>query len=300
VDYFTGGELFFHLKNGGHFTEERAKFYAAEIGIALQCLLDSQIVYRDLKPENVLLDDQGHIRLTDFGLAKEGVRATKLTYTFCGTPEYLAPEVIQGAGYGTPIDWWSLGTLLYEMLTGLPPFYNQNMHVMYEKIVRGKIHYPAELSADAKSLLTALLERNPKLRLGTRGGVAEVAKHPFFASLNFDKLKKKEIAPPFKPESREGKLDTVNVDEEFTRETPKDTPVMASTLSGQAEFPDFTYKGADAPESLKPKQSLDLAMLGKLHERDASRDMAVLSQLPATSKPLRFEDVDRDSDDDGS
>jgi serum/glucocorticoid-regulated kinase 2 len=135
-DFFNGGELFFHLKANGRFQEERAKYYAAEIVCALECLHQHTIVYRDLKPENVLLDADGHIRLVDFGLSKEGITKTNLTHTFCGTPEYLAPETIRGEGYGLPVDWWSLGTLLYEMLTGLPPFYNQNLHVMYEKVCR--------------------------------------------------------------------------------------------------------------------------------------------------------------------
>lgn len=255
LDYFTGGELFFHLKNGGRFTEERARFYAAEIAIALQCLHDHEIVYRDLKPENVLLDEEGHIRLTDFGLSKENVSTTKLTHTFCGTPEYLAPEVIHGQGYGTPVDWWSLGTLLYEMLTGLPPFYNQNLHVMYEKIISGKLTFPSHLSPEARSLLTGLLERNPKLRLGTRSGLEEIKRHPFFAVYDFDKLYRKEIRPPFKPETTEGKLDTTNIDDEFKKETPKDTPVMASTLRSRVNFPNFTFA---APESALADHELNL------------------------------------------
>jgi len=286
LDYFTGGELFFHLKNGGKFSEDRARFYAAEIAVALQGLHDHQIVYRDLKPENVLLDENGHIRLTDFGLSKEGITATKLTHTFCGTPEYLAPEVIHGQGYGTPVDWWSLGTLLFEMLTGLPPFYNQNLHAMYERIIRGKVAYPPDMSEKAQSLLNGLLEKNPKQRLGSNGGLAEIKKHPFFAGLDFDKLTKKQIAPPFKPESKEGKLDVVNVDDEFKKETPKDTPVLVSTLKTQVDFPDFTYRGA---ESLAPKQSIDSKML------DGSDPFA---NHAASAKPLRFEDVDNSPDED--
>lgn len=164
MEYFSGGELFFHLKNIGRFSEERSKFYAAEIILAIECLHSHNIVYRDLKPENVLLDSDGHIRLTDFGLAKDGVanydipdKDLHLTRTFCGTPEYLAPEMIARVGYGLCVDWWSLGTLLYEMLTGLPPFYDQNIHIMYEKIVRAKLILPNYLSNNCKSLLAGLL-----------------------------------------------------------------------------------------------------------------------------------------------
>eukprot|EP00456_Euglypha_rotunda_P056226 TRINITY_DN4612_c0_g1_i13.p1 TRINITY_DN4612_c0_g1~~TRINITY_DN4612_c0_g1_i13.p1 ORF type:complete len:352 (-),score=53.39 TRINITY_DN4612_c0_g1_i13:106-1161(-) len=249
LDYFTGGELFYHLKSTGRFPEERCRYYAAEIALALETLHKNTIVYRDLKPENVLLDEDGHIRLTDFGLSKESVTGKNLTHTFCGTPEYLAPEVIHGGGYGKEVDWWSLGTLLYEMLTGLPPFYNPNLHVMYEKIIRAKLHFPNYLSPEACSLLSQLLERNPKKRLG--GGpddANEVKKHPFFKSIDWDKLYKKELKAPFKPTVTDGKTSVQNIDEEFTKETPRDTPVMQSSLQTktQVNFPDFTYA---APES---------------------------------------------------
>lgn len=246
LEYFTGGELFFHLKTNGRFAEERAKFYAAEIVLALECLHHHTIVYRDLKPENVLLDADGHIRLTDFGLSKEGVTLTNPTHTFCGTPEYLAPEVIHGQGYSLPVDWWSLGTLLYEMLTGLPPFYNQNLHVMYEKIIRAKLHYPAYLSPEARSILSALLDRDPKTRLGSNGDANEVKSHPFFAGIDWEKLARKEVPTPFKPITTEGQLDTTNIDDEFKRETPKDTPVQASTLQANVNFPGFTFAAPDS------------------------------------------------------
>jgi len=250
LDYFAGGELFFHLKSGGRFTEERARFYAAEIAMALQCLHENQIVYRDLKPENVLLDEDGHIRLTDFGLSKEGVTLTKLTHTFCGTPEYLAPEVIHGQGYGIAVDWWSLGTLLYEMLTGLPPFYNQNLHMMYEKIIRAKLSFPPHLSPNARSVLSALLERSPKSRLGCMRGLDDLKRHPFFDGIDWDRLYRKQLIPPFRPETYGGKLDTTNIDDEFKRETPRDTPVMASTLKGKdVKFENFTFA--------KPESNLD-------------------------------------------
>jgi len=190
----------------------------------------------------VLLDEDGHIRLTDFGLSKESISGNVLTHTFCGTPEYLAPEVIHGTGYSQAVDWWSLGTLSYEMLTGLPPFYNENLHVMYEKIIRAKLTFPPYLSANAKSFLTALLERNPKQRLG--GGdndAVDVKKHPFFENLDWAKLMKKDVTPPFKPTVTEGALDTTNIDDEFKQETPRDSPVMPSTLQSKVNFPNFTY-----------------------------------------------------------
>jgi serum/glucocorticoid-regulated kinase 2 len=245
LDYFTGGELFFHLKTHGKFDEYRAKYYAAEIISAIACLHRNDIVYRDLKPENVLLDNEGHIRLTDFGLSKDDVGASELTHTFCGTPEYLAPEVVRGAAYGQAVDWWSLGTLLYEMLTGLPPFYHQNLQIMYEKIIRGKLTFPSYLKPPAVDLLSKLLDRNPKHRLGTGTrrdeGFQQIKDHPFFADIDWDKLERKEIPPPFKPVNKEGDMDTSNVDDEFKNEKVQDTPVV-TTSHMKATFQDFTFK----------------------------------------------------------
>jgi serine/threonine protein kinase len=242
LDYFTGGELFFHLKANGRFSEELARFYAAQITLALECLHKNTIVYRDLKPENVLLDEEGHIRLTDFGLSKESISGNTLTHTFCGTPEYLAPEVIHGAGYNKAVDWWSLGTLLYEMITGLPPFFNTNVHVMYEKIMRATLTFPSYVSPEAQSLLTGLLQRNPAQRLG--GGprdAEELKEHPFFASINWDLLTAKQLTPPFRPFTKDGATDTSNIDEEFKREAPTDTPMQPSALKSRVNFPDFSY-----------------------------------------------------------
>lgn len=181
LDYINGGELFFHLKKEGRFAEARVKLYAAEIVCALAHLHSLDIVYRDLKPENILLDSEGHICITDFGLSKK-LEQEGGTHTFCGTPEYLAPEVLKGHGHGIAVDWWSLGTLLYEMLTGLPPFYAQNVNVMYQKILSGELRFPNYISEEAKSLLEGLLTRDPALRLGTKGG-DEVKGHPWFADV---------------------------------------------------------------------------------------------------------------------
>jgi serine/threonine protein kinase len=171
LDYMNGGELFYHLQKETAFSEERARFYTAEIALALEHLHRYNIVYRDLKPENVLLDSRGHIALTDFGLCKENVSLDDTTNTFCGTAEYLAPEVLTGQGYGKAVDWWSLGILFFgnlfsyiylslliliiyiEMTTGLPPFYSENTHVMYKKILNHAITFPPGFSEPAKDLV---------------------------------------------------------------------------------------------------------------------------------------------------
>jgi len=218
----------------------------------------NRIIYRDLKPENILLDETGHIRLTDFGLSKELDPESETTLTFCGTPEYLAPEVILGQPYGQSCDWWSLGTVLYEMITGMGPFYDENLHMMYDKILRAKLTFPVDsnivVSANAKKFIAALLERNTKVRLGSGGkkGVEEIKKHPFFEGIDWEKLVKKETVAPFIP-TVESKLDTTYIDEEFISERPIDTPANSNSLLGkatpmgsQAVFPDFTF---DGPES---------------------------------------------------
>lgn len=147
LDYCAGGELFFHLGKVGRFSEDRAKFYAAQIVLALQYVHRMDVVYRDLKPENVLLDHFGNIRLTDFGLSKEGVSDHSTgANSFCGTPEYIAPEVLLRQGHGRAVDWWSLGALLYEMIIGLPPFYSRNRETMFEKIMKADLTFPHTIS----------------------------------------------------------------------------------------------------------------------------------------------------------
>lgn len=154
MEFINGGELYFHLKSGPIFTEDRARFYISEIFLAIEHLHSKGIIYRDLKPENVLLDLQGHVKLTDFGLSKVGVDRT---HTICGTPEYIAPEIIMRYGYGKAIDYWSLGALLYEMVSGAPPFYSENRELMYKMKTTRMPEIPAHLSAQAKDLLKSLL-----------------------------------------------------------------------------------------------------------------------------------------------
>ncbi|KAG2383554.1 hypothetical protein C9374_004225 [Naegleria lovaniensis] len=166
LDYLPGGELFFHLREETKFDVERAKFYAAQIVLAIEHLHKNDIIYRDLKPENVVLDADGYAVLTDFGLAKTSIGNNTPTYTFCGTPEYLAPEILKGQGHGKAVDWWSLGILLYEMIVGLPPFYSENINEMYELILKAPLKFPGTVDAQAQSLLKGLLERDEHKRLG--------------------------------------------------------------------------------------------------------------------------------------
>ncbi|KAG0241995.1 AGC protein kinase Gad8 [Actinomortierella wolfii] len=242
--FVNGGELFHHLQREGRFSEERSRFYAAELLCALECLHGFNVVYRDLKPENILLDYTGHIALCDFGLCKLGMTETETTNTFCGTPEYLAPELLLGQGYTKTVDWWTLGVLLYEMLTGLPPFYDENIHEMYRKILQDELRFPDEVAPDARSLLSALLTRDPNQRLGNNGSSA-IKQHPFFKPISFTQLMAKKIQPPFKP-SVSSAIDTSNFDEEFTSEEPLDSVVESSFLSEtvQLQFKGFTYNPA--------------------------------------------------------
>ncbi|PHJ26047.1 agc kinase [Cystoisospora suis] len=217
LEYCPGGELFFHLSRAGRFTECRVRFYSAEVLLALEHLHSYNIVYRDLKPENVLLDDQGHVRLTDFGLSKEGVEDNVSARSLCGTPEYLAPEILNQRGHGKAVDWWSLGALIYEMLTGLPPFYSGDRERLFENIRSSELQYPTYMSAVAVDLLKRLLQRDPDKRLG--GGpldAEEIKTHPFYASVDWSALRRKQVRPPFRPRLQSA-TDVQYFDKEFVK-----------------------------------------------------------------------------------
>jgi serine/threonine protein kinase len=226
-DYCCGGEIFFHLKKFRSFSEAMVRFYAAELVCAIAHLHEQDVVYRDLKPENILLDEQGHVRITDFGLSKTECSDFAGARTFCGTPEYLAPEMLisrkKKTEYGKAVDWWSLGTLMYEMLTGWPPFFDRNIEQMCTKIMKAPLKFPAHfgLSAEVKSLITGLLDRDPAYRLGCRpgAGVDDIRRHPFFAAIDWRALERRAVKPPFKPRVR-SPTDIQNFDREFTREMP--------------------------------------------------------------------------------
>ena len=248
TDFMSGGELFFHLQKEGRFNEDRSKFYTAELILALEHLHDNDIVYRDLKPENILLDANGHIALCDFGLSKADLNMDGTTNTFCGTTEYLAPEVLlDEQGYTKMVDFWSLGVLIFEMTCGWSPFHAENTQQMYKNIAFGKVRFPKDiLSPEGRSFVKGLLNRNPKHRLGATDDARELKAHPFFADIDWDLLRAKNIPPPFKPHII-SETDISNFDTEFTSENTsalKKQMEMATTpLSPgiQANFKGFTY-----------------------------------------------------------
>lgn len=255
TDYMSGGELFWHLQKEGRFLEDRAKFYIAELVLALEHLHDNDIVYRDLKPENILLDANGHIVLCDFGLSKANLNNDGTTNTFCGTTEYLAPEVLlDESGYTKMVDFWSLGVLIFEMCCGWSPFYAENTQQMYKNIAFGKVRFPKEiLSTEGRSFVKGLLNRNPKHRLGSLNDARELKAHPFFQDVDWDLLKTKSIPPPFKPHIS-SESDTSNFDPEFTNESTsllkKQMELASTPLSPgmQANFKGFTYVDSSAIE----------------------------------------------------
>ncbi|TVY86986.1 Serine/threonine-protein kinase [Lachnellula willkommii] len=217
TDFMSGGELFWHLQKEGRFDEKRAKFYIAELILALQHLHMHDIVYRDLKPENILLDANGHIALCDFGLSKANLTKNATTNTFCGTTEYLAPEVLlDEAGYTKMVDFWSLGVLVFEMCCGWSPFYAEDTQQMYKNIAFGKVRFPRDtLTTEGRNFVKGLLNRNPKHRLGAQDDAEELKRHPFFSDIDWDELTKKLLTPPFKPKLK-SETDTSNFDPEFT------------------------------------------------------------------------------------
>jgi len=224
MEYVNGGELFFHLSRERQFTEDRTRFYGAEIISAIDYLHKRGIIYRDLKLENLLLDKDGHIKIADFGLCKEDIQWGKTTKTFCGTPEYLAPEVLEDNDYGRAVDWWGVGVVMYEMMVGRLPFYNRDHDILFELILMEEVRFPKTITAEAKDLLGGLLIKDPLKRLGGGPEDAQAVKtHAFFNSINWSDLDKKRITPPFKPQVVSD-TDTRYFDSEFTGESVELTP----------------------------------------------------------------------------
>eukprot|EP00915_Cephaloidophora_sp_WS-2016_P002184 GHVH01002922.1.p1 GENE.GHVH01002922.1~~GHVH01002922.1.p1 ORF type:complete len:716 (+),score=74.79 GHVH01002922.1:2378-4525(+) len=214
LEYMSGGELFHHLSEVGIFPEAKAKFYAGCILLALEHMHARGVVYRDLKPENIVMDCTGYIRLTDFGLAKANIRDNHSAKSVCGTPEYLAPEVLMAQGHGLSVDHWGLAALVYEMLTGLPPFYSKKREELLEGIRKGVLTYPETIGPVTKDFLQRLFVKDPKNRLGAHN-IEEIKRHPFFRDVDFEGLKNKRVVAPFVP-TISNEFDTSNFDREFT------------------------------------------------------------------------------------
>ncbi|KAL9077455.1 MAG: hypothetical protein Q9161_000300 [Pseudevernia consocians] len=271
--FMSGGELFYHLQKEGRFDEGRAKFYIAELILALQHLHQYDIVYRDLKPENILLDANGHISLCDFGLSKANLTKDQTTNTFCGTTEYLAPEVLlDEAGYTTMVDFWSLGVLVFEMVCGWSPFYADDTQQMYKNIAFGKVRFPKDaLSTEGRNFVKGLLNRNPKHRLGAKRDADELKEHIFFADTDWNAMMNKMVVPPFKPKLKNIR-DVSNFDPEFTNALqnssslneraaalaagamPASTPLSPSM---QANFKGFTFVDESTMEEQFKGQDLE-------------------------------------------
>ncbi|KAG0256715.1 hypothetical protein BG011_004351 [Mortierella polycephala] len=263
-DFMNGGELFFHMQNEGTFSEPRARFYAAELILALEHLHSCNVVYRDLKPENILLSSEGHLVLVDFGLCKQNVTEDERAHTFCGTTEYLAPEIVKGTGYGKAVDWWSLGVLLFEMLVGASPFADSRTEGTYHKILHQPVIFPSGpghrvkgkgqfsafntdcpnstgISHNAQDLIQKLLDKSPKTRLGSGSSgaeaVAAIKAHPFFKGIDFKRLQTRDVTPPFQPHvGVMGDLDVSNFDAQFTDQSASLGMGKGSKMKGNSAY----------------------------------------------------------------
>ncbi|XP_054294431.1 ribosomal protein S6 kinase beta-2 isoform X1 [Pongo pygmaeus] len=256
LECLSGGELFTHLEREGIFLEDTACFYLAEITLALGHLHSQGIIYRDLKPENIMLSSQGHIKLTDFGLCKESIHEGAVTHTFCGTIEYMAPEILVRSGHNRAVDWWSLGALMYDMLTGSPPFTAENRKKTMDKILKGKLALPAYLTPDARDLVKK--------------------RHPFFRHMNWDDLLARRVDPPFRP-CLQSEEDVSQFDTRFTRQTPVDSPDdTALSESANQAFLGFTYV---APSVLDSKEGFSFQPKLRSPRRLNSSPRAPISPL---------------------
>ncbi|CAI5477846.1 unnamed protein product [Closterium sp. Yama58-4] len=246
LDFINGGHLFFQLYRHGTFSEDLARIYTAELVLAVGHLHSRGIMHRDLKPENILLDSDGHIKLTDFGLAKEVRESDARSNSLCGTMEYMAPEIIQAHGHGFPADWWSIGVLLFEMLTGQPPFSGGNRQKLQQRIVKEKVKLPQYLTSDAHSLLRGLLQKDPAKRLGSGPrGVEEIRGHKWFRGVHWRRLEALEVVPLFRPTVTGGKRCTANFDEMWTQMPVHDSPAGTPTMHGaDAFFRNYTFTAA--------------------------------------------------------
>lgn len=243
LEYCPGGELFNLLQKKRRFKEEYAKFYAVQVLLAMEHLHKYDIVYRDLKPENVLIDVDGYLRLIDFGLSKIGIKTNKGSKSDCGTPEYLAPEILFRLENGKAVDWWTLGAFIYELLTGLPPFYSADRDELFNNIKYKTLKYPFYISPTAKSLLEGLLEKDPEKRLGSKMGAQEIKNHSWFQDIEWEKYLKKEVKAPLVPVVK-NELDFSNFDAQFTETNVESfgENIFAETQN----YPEWSYTASES------------------------------------------------------
>ncbi|KAI6180733.1 Protein kinase C [Aphelenchoides besseyi] len=254
IEFIPGGDLMYHMQQSTRLEEGHARFYSAEIILALHFLHSRNIIYRDLKLDNVLLDRLGHIKLTDFGMCKENIGPGDMTSTFCGTPNYIAPEILRGEEYGYSVDFWALGVLLYEMMAGRSPFHfpedqtTENAEdTLFRVIMERQIRIPRHLSVRAANVLKGFLNKDPQVRLGCKKnieeGLTDIQNNAFFRSnIDWAKLERREIAPPFRPQLQDDR-DLSRFDTSFTDETPRLTPDDRAELDkiDQTDFEDFEF-----------------------------------------------------------
>jgi atypical protein kinase C iota type len=252
IEYLCGGDLMYHMQRKCKLPEDHARFYSAEIVLALDFLHSKGIIYRDLKLDNVLLDIEGHVKLTDYGMCKEGLKKGEMTSTFCGTPNYIAPEMLRGESYDFSVDWWALGVLCFEMMAGRTPFnINENASEnpdlntedhLFQVILEKPIRIPRNLSVKATSLLKGFLQKAAADRLGSQDGLREIQQHAFYKTIDWNALEQRLIQPPYKPQVT-SERDLSNIDELFTKEDVCLTPETPRTLARlqQNEFEGFEY-----------------------------------------------------------
>jgi len=243
MDYVSGGQLFFHLRREAILSESVARFYCAELILALEHLHANHVIHRDLKPENILISATGHVILTDFGLAKEQVETDDGASTFCGTMEYMAPEMIKGEKYGKSADFWSVGVLLYDMLKGNPPFRNKNKKKLQDEICSKKIAMSSYWQKDTHSIIRGLTMKDPSQRLK----LAEIKAHPFFSSINWQHLLEKNTVPPFVPATPKGDLDVSNFDEAYINKPISWSIGPALSNSQEDQFKGFSFSRSFTP-----------------------------------------------------